>query len=118
MNHLVATCECRRDIQRPGDRLGGPRYAARLGENLGGAKQRLGRHARVERALTADRRRLHDRDAAALRREVPRDDLPRRPRTDNDHVEGFDAHIISLGSWRYVGIWSTEKHSPLKSRSI
>jgi hypothetical protein len=38
MNHLVATCECRRDIQPPGDRLGAPRYTARLGENLGRPK--------------------------------------------------------------------------------
>jgi hypothetical protein len=50
VNHLIATRERRRDVQRPGDRLGSPRYASRLSEDLGRTQQRLGRHARIKRA--------------------------------------------------------------------
>ena len=95
MNHLIATRERRRYVQRPSDRLCGPRHAPRLCQDLGRTKQGLGRHACVKRALTTDELRLNHRDAATLAGELAGNDLPRRASADHNHVERFDAHDIS-----------------------
>jgi hypothetical protein len=39
---------------------------------------------------------LNDRDAPSLGGEIAGDDLPGRARTNDNHIESFDAHIVSL----------------------
>ena len=84
VDHLVATREHGRDVERPGR---DPGDAARLGGEVDRAQQRLRGHARIEGALPADEALLHDRHLEPRLAQTPGEDLARRSGTDHDHVE-------------------------------
>ena len=88
VDDLVAPGEHRRHVERAGDRLRRAAHAPRLRQRLVRAQQRLGRHARPERALAAHQPVLHDRDAQPFVRKPPRGHLAGRPGPDHHYVEG------------------------------
>jgi hypothetical protein len=59
-DELVAASQDRLHVELAGNRLRCPGNAARFGQRLSRAQQRLGRHARVVRALTPDQLCLHN----------------------------------------------------------
>jgi hypothetical protein len=87
VDDLVAAGQQRLDVERAGDRLAHAGHPPRLGEQLGRPQQRLGRHARPERALAADEPVLDHRRRVPPVGQPPGDDLARRARADDDDVE-------------------------------
>ena len=98
VDDLVAAAQDGPNVELAADRLGCPWDPARLVDGLGGAQQRLRRHAGIERALAADEMRLDDRDAQACLPEPAGAHLAGGTRADHDDVELVRAHLVSLRS--------------------
>ncbi len=104
VDHLVAAGEHRADVERPGRGLGGARDAARLGQRLRGAQQRLGGHAGVERALAADELVLDQRHVQPALGRAARGDLAGGPGAHDHHVEAPLLHGRARYSARALAV--------------
>ena len=91
VDDLVAAVEHRLDVELAGDRLGRAGDAVDLAQDLLRAQQRLGGHARVERALAADDVVLDQRDLEPRVGQPPRRHLTGGPAADHHHVEAVHA---------------------------
>ena len=87
MDHLVAPREDRVGVELAGSRLRCAGDPTRLVERLGGAEQRLRRHAGVVGALAADEMVLDDRHSQPVLAEAAGAHLARGTGADDDGVE-------------------------------
>ncbi len=92
VDDLVAAAQDGFGVEPVADGLAHARHAPCLGEQLGRAEQRLGRHARIEGALPADEVRLDDRRGMAAIGRAAREHLAGRPGADHDHIEFARVH--------------------------
>ncbi len=92
VDDFVAPVEHGLGVDRPRDGLGHARDPRGLGQQLARAQQRLGGHARVERALPADQIVLHDRHVKATVAQPACRDLAGRSGAHHNHVEFPFAH--------------------------
>ena len=91
VDDLVAAVEHGLDVELAGHRLGRAGDAVDLAQDLLRAQQRLGGHARVERALAADDVVLDQRDLEPRVGQPPRRHLTGGPAADHHHVEAVHA---------------------------
>ncbi len=86
IDDLIPAGQDRRHVELAAARRAGTRHAARLGERLRRAQQRLGGHAGVERALTADEGGLDDRHRVTPSAEAAGEDLAGRTGAEHEDV--------------------------------
>ena len=93
--HLVAVPEDARGVELSRHGLGGAGCKPRGGERLGGAQQRLGRHARVVGALAADELALDERDPGVGLEAAQRagEGLAGRAAADDEDVAGHRSTV-------------------------
>src|ERR1019366_6035027 len=97
VDDLIATVEHGSKIHLTAGSLGGPAHAPRLGEGLGGTQERLGWHARVERAFAAHEIPLDQRNRKARLAQTPGASLSAGSCAQHHHVELANvAHDLSL----------------------